>query len=179
VFPPDVEIKEKRYAYETLESEKVLMPAKTFRHYLRRAKQDRELVTIPRKGWAWFRHFIRLSKMQDHVDWHQDDTWLGYLPKKLEISVLANPLPGSASNPHSNPLVDRKLAFGWGIHILHGPNHTILWQLLLMGVAISFLVSCMIVGIAKTQEQGFGVGSYLLAIVIGGTPALYFTITDQ
>lgn len=47
-----------------------------------------------------------------------------------------------------------------------------------MGVVISFMVSCMIVGIAKTQEQGFGVGSYLLAIFIGVIPALYFTITE-
>lgn len=74
--------------------------------------------------------------------------------------------------------MDRKLAFGWGVHILRGPNHTILWQILLMGVVITFMVSCMIVGIAKTQEQGFGVGSYLLAIFIGGIPALYFTITE-
>jgi len=155
VFPPDVEVKEKRYAYDTLESKTVLMPAKTFRHYLRRAKQERQRVKVSRKGWAWFSNFIRLNKMQDHMDWHQDDTWLGYLPKKLELSILATPLQGSAANPQSNPLVDRKLAFGWGIYILHGPNHTILWQLLLIGVVISFVVSCMIVGIAKTQEQGF------------------------
>ncbi len=47
--------------------------------------------------------------------------------------------------------MDPNLAFGWGIHIIDGPNHSVLCLLLACGVAASFVVSGMVVGLAKTQ----------------------------
>jgi hypothetical protein len=35
------------------------------------------------------------------------------------------------------------------------------------------------VGLAKTQEQGFGVGQFLIAIVACGMTAIYFAFEDR
>jgi hypothetical protein len=64
-------------------------------------------------------------------------------------------------------IMDPNQAFGWGVHILDGPNHAVLGLLLFIGVAVAFVISGMIVGYAKTQEQGFGVGNFVLAILPG------------
>jgi hypothetical protein len=75
-------------------------------------------------------------------------------------------------------VTDPNLVFGWGIHILEGPNHAVLSLLLLIGVAVVFIVSGMVVGFAKTQEQGFGVGNFLLAILASIMTAVYFKLQD-
>jgi hypothetical protein len=72
--------------------------------------------------------------------------------------------------------MDPNLAFGWGVHILDGPNHAVLGLLLAIGVAVAFVISGMVVGFAKTQEQGFGIGSFLLAILTSAI--VYFQLQD-
>jgi hypothetical protein len=74
---------------------------------------------------------------------------------------------------------DSDLVFGWGVHILDGPNHAILGLFVALGLMITFVISCFIVGIAKTQEQAFGVGQYLVAIIVALTSAVYFKLQDQ
>jgi hypothetical protein len=76
-------------------------------------------------------------------------------------------------------IIDPNLAFGWGVHILDGPNHAVLGLLLAIGVAVAFVISGMVVGFAKTQEQGFGVGSFLLAILASIMAAVHFQLQDQ
>jgi hypothetical protein len=127
-FPPQQELDKKRYHYLC---PKIQMPVNVFLHYLHRARWN-----------TW--------------EEHTEDTWLQRLPKKLYESVLAEARRDDATN-QQDPVMDPNLAFGWGIHILDGPNHAVLSLLLLIGVAVSFFVSGMIVGFAKTQEQGFGV----------------------
>ena len=63
--------------------------------------------------------------------------------------------------------MDPNLVFGSGVHFLDGPNHAVLSLLLAIGVAVVFVTSGIVVGFAKTQEQGFGVGSFLLTILAG------------
>jgi hypothetical protein len=73
---------------------------------------------------------------------HADNTWLKRLLKKLNESIFA----AQAINANSD------LVFGWGVHILDGLNHAILGLFLAFKLMITFVISCLIVGIAKTQE---------------------------
>jgi hypothetical protein len=115
--------------------------------------------------------FIQFLHRVSWNNWgdHPDDTWLKRLPKKLNKSILAT----HAANINSD------LVFGWGVHILDRPNHAVLGFFLAVGLMITFVVSCMTLGIAKTQEQAFGVGQHLVAIVVALMFATYFKLQDQ
>lgn len=102
-----------------------------------------------------------------------ENTWLQRLPKKLDRSLIAE-----AQQVGGNAHMNEDLAFGRGVHIIEGPNHAVLGLLLAIGVAVAFVVSGMIVGFAKTQEQGFGVGNFLLAILASTMTAVYFQLQD-
>lgn len=112
-----------------------------------------------------FIHFLHRARGKN---WG-DDTWLERLPKKLNKSVLT----AQASNTNSD------LVFGWGVRILDGPNHAVLVFCLAFGLSVTFVISCMIVGLAKTQEQAFGVGQYLVAIVVALMSAMCFKLQDR
>jgi hypothetical protein len=132
------------------------MPVNVFLHYLHRARWN-----------IWGEH--------------TEDIWLQRLPKKLNESVLTEVRQEGATNQQDEQeaIMDPNLAFGWRVHILDGPNHAVLGLLLAMGVAVAFVISGMVVGFAKTQEQGFGVGSFLLAILASIMAAMYFQLQDQ
>jgi hypothetical protein len=102
-----------------------------------------------------------------------ENIWLQRLPKKLDRDLIAE-----AQQAKGNAPANEDLAFGWGVHIIEGPNHAVLGLLLAIGVAVAFIVSGMIVGFAKTQEQGFGVGNFLLAILASTMTAVYFQLQD-
>ncbi|KAJ8116403.1 hypothetical protein OPT61_g2161 [Boeremia exigua] len=135
-FPPQEELDTKRYHYHCPQ---IRMPANVFLHYLHRARWN-----------IWGEH--------------SESTWPRRLPEKLDRSLVIDALQQSYPSSSIQP-VDPDLAFGWGIHIIDGPNQAVLGLLLAVGVAVLFVVSGMVVGFAKIQEQGFGVGSFLLAIV--------------
>jgi hypothetical protein len=103
------------------------------------------------------------------------------LPKKLNHSLLVEAQKNTLGNQQGDPdaQTDSDLIFGWGIHILDGPNHAVLGLLLAIGVAVAFLVSGLVVGFAKTQEQGFGIGNFLLAILASAMVAIYFQLQEQ
>jgi hypothetical protein len=149
-FPPQLELDEKRYHYLC---PKIRMPVNTFLHYLHRGRWN-----------VWGEH--------------TGNTWLKRLPKKLEESVLAA-VQQNTENAQQDDLTDPDLAFGWGVHILDGPNHAVLGLLLCIGVAVAFVVSGIVVGFAKTQEQGFGIGNFLLAILASLMAAVYFRLQDK
>ncbi|KAF3025503.1 hypothetical protein E8E14_007646 [Neopestalotiopsis sp. 37M] len=117
-----------------------------------------------------FLHYLYRARLKVWGD-HANDTWLKRLPKKLNESMLA--VKASERDPNAD------LVFGWGVHILDGPNHAVLGFLLAAGLVITFAISCLVLGIAKTQEQAFGVGSYLIAIVVALMSAVYFKLQDQ
>lgn len=124
------------------------MPVNVFLHYLHRARWN-----------IWGEHM--------------ESIWLQRLPKKLDRNLIAE-----AQQAKGNAPANEDLAFGWGVHIIEGPNHAVLGLLLAIGVAVAFIVSGMIVGFAKTQEQGFGVGNFLLAILASTMTAVYFQLQD-
>lgn len=110
-----------------------------------------------------------------------ENTWLRRLPKKLNQSLLVEAQQYNTTSPPNAgaAAMDADLTFGWGVHILDGPNHAALGLLLAVAVAIIFVVSGLIVGFAKTQEQGFGVGNFLLTIIASIMAAIYFQLQDQ
>ena len=122
-----------------------------------------------------FLHFLHHAR-KDSWEGHDHDTWLQRLPKKLNTSILDEVLKtqGSQAAAEGDDIV-----FGWGVHILEGPNHANLSLVLALGIAIAFLVSCLLVGVANTAEQGFGVGQFLIAVLGCGMMAGYFALEDR
>jgi hypothetical protein len=154
-YPPQEEVDKRHYHYRC---PKILMPANLFLHFLRHPRGD------SREG-------------------HLGDTWLQRLPKKLNASIL-DEVQWSARNRSANAQLTQEteendIVFGWGVHIIEGPNHAGLSLIIVLGIAVAFLVSCLMVGLAKTEEQGFGVGQFLLAIVFGGMTTIYFALEDR
>ena len=119
-----------------------------------------------------FLHYLHRARWGTEDD-HPYDTWLKRLPKKLNESLLlaAQRQAVGADNPD--------LVFGWGVHIIEGPSHFVLSMMLATGIVIAFTVSGLVMGVARTQEQGFGVGSFLLAIVASIMAAIYFKLMDK
>ncbi len=164
-YPPQEEVDKRHYHYRC---PKVLMPANLFLRFLRR----------PRGGHS--------------RDGPSRDTWLQRLPKKLSASIL-DEVRRRGPTRHRARSANAQLAqetikedeeeddivFGWGVHILEGPNHAGLSLILALGIGVAFLVSCLVVGLAKMEEQGFGVGQFLVAIVLGGMAAVYFALEDR
>jgi hypothetical protein len=158
-YPPQEEVDQLRYHYFC---PKILMPANVFLHFLYSASCN-----------EW--------------DAHVDDTWLKRLPKKLDNSILGSVRragnlaagAGAGAGQVQNNRHGEDVVIGWGVHILEGPNHVGLTLVLAAGIAVAFLVSCLLVGFAKTQEQGFGVGQFFLAAMACGMAAVYFALTDR
>jgi len=90
---------------------------------------------------------------------HSASIFLNRLPKKIGSQVLPR---------------DESEAFGWGVHIIEGPNKVTLCWALVAGIVASFVVSVLYAVIAKTQEQGFGIGQWFMAVVTAVMAALYF-----
>ncbi|KAI8930890.1 hypothetical protein NX059_011905 [Plenodomus lindquistii] len=149
-FPPPEELENKRYHYL---SPGIRMPTNLFLHYLHRARSS---------NWGE----------------HAEDIWLKRLPKKLDEKLL-DTLQNQGTINGSGTMDDASLAFGWGVHIVDGPNYAALALMLAVGVVVAFIVSGLVVGLAKTQEQGFGIGSFLLAIIACVMAAVYFQLQDQ
>lgn len=119
-----------------------------------------------------FLHFLDRDYRGSWDD-HSPDTWLQRLPKKLNTSIL-DEARQSGGNPDASDAV-----ISLDVHILEGPNQVGLSLVLALGIAVAFLTSCLLVGIAKTEEQGFGVGQFLIAIMTCGMTAVYFYFEDR
>lgn len=127
-----------------------------------------------------FLHYLHEARWSEKGK-HEESIWLRRLPKKLNKSVIDEIWENVRNNDpdDSSELNDEDLAFGWGIHILDGPNHAVLGVLLAIGLVIAFAISGMVVGFAKTQEQGFGIGSFLLSVMTTVMAAVYFQLQDM
>lgn len=151
-FPPEKELVAGRYHYAR---PKLRMPVNVFLHYLHRARWH-----------SWSEH--------------TEDIWLRRLPKKLKKSVLTEVKQDPGGDPERDyeNTTDADLAFGWGVHILDGPNHAVLALLLACGIVVAFTVAGLVVGFAKTQEQGFSVGAFFLTVTATVMSAIYFRLLD-
>ena len=94
------------------------------------------------------------------LSFRPDTIFLERLPKKLDESILA----GSNSS----------MRFGWGVHIIEGPNKVALSWTTFAGLALSFVVSALYAHFRHTQEQGFGIGQWMVAVIGAAMAALYF-----
>jgi hypothetical protein len=152
-IPPIAEVNAERYHYHECPL-KVLppIPSNVFLHYLSCAR---------RKSW--------LSEVPGA---HDESYFLERLPKKVHYSIFDDLTTWGISSASNS------IAFGWGIHIIEGPDHATLSLALGIGVMLSFVVSLLVLGVAGTQEQGFGVGQYLLAVVACVMGALYFKLQE-
>lgn len=152
-IPPIAEVIAERYHYHECPLENLPpIPSNVFLHYLSCARKKSWLGEVPGA--------------------HDETYFLDRLPKKVHYSIfdgLATRGTSSASN---------SIAFGWGVHILEGPNHATLSLALGIGVMLSFVISLVVLGIAETQEQGFGIGQYLLALVTCVMGTLYFKLQE-
>ncbi|CAN9426566.1 unnamed protein product [Alternaria alternata] len=96
--------------------------------------------------------FHYMNKHKEYKDGsanvHSTAKYLQRLPKKIGQSI------------HDTK---SELSFGWGVHIIEGPDKTAISIAILLIVVVSFLVSVLYCLIAETEEQGFGIGQFLLA----------------
>jgi hypothetical protein len=106
------------------------MPGNVFLHYLQRVRRK-----IPGE--------------------HTEDIWLQCLPKKLKESVLTELQQDDADfqQDKQEVIMHSNLAFGWGVHILDRPNNAMICLVVAISMASSFVLSCMTMGFAKTQEH--------------------------
>ncbi|KAJ4315295.1 hypothetical protein N0V84_008451 [Fusarium piperis] len=86
-------------------------------------------ISMPANIFLHFLHRARMNSLEEH----HDDIWLDHLPKKLDSKVAAA-LRGARA---LQPGVGDRLVFGWGVHILEGPNHSALGFLLTLGIVVT------------------------------------------
>lgn len=70
------------------------------------------------------------------------------------------------------------LMFGWGIHIIEGPNKAVLSCACFLILLSSAIVSITYALAMKTQEQGFGIGQWMVAVLSAALMALYYQWED-
>jgi hypothetical protein len=68
---------------------------------------------------------------------------------------------------------------GWGIHIIEGPNRVLLTWLCVSALMVSFIVLVAYAVVMKTQEQGFGIGSWMVAVLTTSLAAVYFQFEES
>lgn len=129
------------------------IPPKIFLHFLSCAT-----------GQTWFREIPGA---------HGESFFFQRLPKKKRTSIF------DELQSLGDPRFRSAILYGWGIHIIKGPNHTALSLALDVGIVVSFVVLVCVMGIAQTQEQGFGVGQWLVAVVSCLLAALYSKLIDD
>lgn len=114
------------------------------------------------------RTFFHYMQKHQHGDsnnpsgmtFHGDAIFLQRLPKKVGSSVLVGQ--------------NCALPFGWGVHIIEGPNKVALSWTTFAGLFLSFVVSALYCHFWRTQEQGFAIGQWMVAVIAAGMAALYF-----
>lgn len=121
-----------------------------------------------------FLHYLNCAKHREwrsrHPAAHQEDTFLQRLPKKLGASIFQS-VRGVTPNIGA-------VSYGWGVHIIEGPNMKAMSWLLVLGTVISFLASVLFIYFAQSQEQGFGIGQWVLAVLAEILAALYFYFSE-
>lgn len=78
---------------------------------------------------------------------HIHDTWMQRLPKKIETSIYST----------NSPVI-----FGWGIHIIEGPEIWIMKYALFTGLLGAFTAAGLWWGLKGDVQGGTGIGSLIL-----------------
>lgn len=87
------------------------------------------------------------------------------MPKKLGSSIFEQCEPG-------------KLHFGWGLHIIEGPNKPLIGWLATAIVVLSFLVAVIYNVCVKNTDSGFAIGQWMVGVLATWLAALYLHVAD-
>lgn len=72
-----------------------------------------------------------------------------------------------------------KLEFGWGIHIIEGPNKPLLAALVAGILVLSFLTSVVYDVCTKNADSGFAIGQWMVGMLSAVLAAVYFHLQEQ
>jgi len=72
-----------------------------------------------------------------------------------------------------------KLEFGWGIHIIEGPNKPVLAVLVAVILLLSFAVSVIYDISTGNTDSGFAIGQWMVAMLSAVLSAIYFHLQGQ
>lgn len=86
------------------------------------------------------------------------------LPKKLNNSILHE--------------TDPDKIYGWGVHIIEGPNKPLLAWCVTAILIVSFLVALVYDVVVKVSDSGFGIGQWMVAVLGTALAATYFHLED-
>ena len=125
---------------------------------------DCPLTIQPPMDYRTFLHYMTRHGLEGGKSYN-DTKFLKRLPKKLETSILSE---GGVS----------ELPFGWGVHIIEGPNTALISWIVFAVLLLSFVVSVVFAKSANTQEQGFGIGQWLVAVLSAALAAAYFQMAE-
>lgn len=95
----------------------------------------------------------------------QSRLFLDRLPKKLNTSMFVGGQPD-------------QLNLGWGVHIIEGPNKKAISMCVFGVVVASFIVSLTYSLVIHSQESGFGIGQWIVAVGTVGLSAIYFQLSE-
>jgi hypothetical protein len=109
-----------------------------------------------------FLHFFR--KQGKHAS-AKRGLFLNRLPKKVGESILAQD-------------DEETLHLGWGVYIVEGLNWPVISWCMFGILLLSFIVSICYALLMKTQESGFGIGQWLVAVLTAALAALCIQLRE-
>lgn len=107
------------------------------------------------------------SNLEDHSPSGsvvRDMMYYNRLPKKLNASILAGPSAGDG--------------FGWGVHIIEGPNKPVIAWFTAIILFVSFLVALLYDILRQNADSGFAIGQWVVAVLTAVMTATYFHLED-
>jgi hypothetical protein len=88
------------------------------------------------------------------------------MPKKLNSSLLSDSRQNAVN-------------LAWGLHIIEEPNKLVLSFILLVFVILSFIVSVVWDFAKTTEETGFAIGQWMVAVLSAILGLVYVHVTDN
>jgi hypothetical protein len=106
-----------------------------------------------------FLHYLEYGDI-DHI--HKDKYWLARLPTRLKSRIIeAREVP----------------VWGWGIHIVEGPNRPVIFWITMVTIFASMLAFVLWTSLREDIQGGAGLGSLILALPPVIMAAFLFKLT--
>jgi hypothetical protein len=131
-------------------------------HALRYHYYECPLKPLPPMDHRAFLHFFR--EQGKHAS-AKRSLFLNRLPKKVGESILAQD-------------DEENLRLGWGVYIVEGLNWPVISWCMFGILLLSFIVSICYALLMKTQESGFGIGQWLVAVLTAALTALCIQLRE-
>lgn len=78
----------------------------------------------------------------------------------------------------TNPAGANELAFGWGVHVIEGPNKPVLAILVAIILVVSFVVSVLYNILTGNIDSGFAIGQWMVGVLSAILAAVYFHLQE-